>query len=63
MYLSTYLFIDYNKISLLSSKNKTEERGNMFGEVILYSGKKMSGDLFLNSLVAILRRAIFENVS
>jgi len=35
----------------------------MFGEVILCSGKKVSGDLFLYSMIAALGRAIFENVS
>jgi len=44
-------------------RKKQKETGDLFGEVILSSGKKVSGDLFLYSLVAALGRAIFENVS
>jgi len=44
-------------------RKKQKEAGDLFGEVILSSGKKVSGDLFLYSLIAALGRAIFENVS
>jgi len=44
-------------------RKKQKKAGDLFGEVILSSGKKVSGDLFLYSLVAALGRAIFENVS
>ncbi|HAJ32274.1 MAG TPA: hypothetical protein DCK79_02730 [Candidatus Atribacteria bacterium] len=44
-------------------RRKQEKAGDLFGEVILCSGKRVSGDLFLYSLVAALGRAIFENVS
>ncbi len=44
-------------------RKKQKEAGDLFGEVILSSGKKVSGDLFLYSLVAALGRTIFENVS
>ncbi|HBY56946.1 MAG TPA: hypothetical protein DEG96_03670 [Candidatus Atribacteria bacterium] len=44
-------------------RKKQKEAGDLFGEVILSSGKRVSGDLFLYSLVAALGRAIFENVS
>jgi len=44
-------------------RKKQKEAGDLFGEVTLSSGKKVSGDLFLYSLVAALGRAIFENVS
>jgi len=44
-------------------RKKQKETGDLFGEVILSSGKKVSGDLFLYSVIAALGRAIFENVS
>lgn len=44
-------------------RKKQKEAGDLFGEVILSSGKKVSGDLFLYSMIAALGRAIFENVS
>jgi len=53
------------KINELFEKliKKQKEAGDLFGEVILSSGKKVSGDLFLYSMVAALGRVIFENVS
>ena len=44
-------------------RKKQKEAGDLFGEVILSSGKRVSGDLFLYSMVAALGRVIFENVS
>jgi len=44
-------------------RKKQKEVGNLFGEVTLSSGKRVSGDLFLYSMIAALGRAIFENVS
>jgi len=44
-------------------RRKQKEAGNLFGEITLSSGKKVSGDLFLYSMIAALGRAIFENVS
>ncbi len=44
-------------------REKYQEVGELFGEVILSSGKRISGDLFLYSLVAAFVRAIFEKVS
>lgn len=44
-------------------RRKQKKAGNLFGEVILSSGKKVSGDLFLYSMIAALGRVIFENVS
>lgn len=44
-------------------RKKQKEAGDLFGEVILCSGKRVSGDLFLYSMIAALGRAIFENVS
>jgi AcrR family transcriptional regulator len=44
-------------------RKKQKEAGDLFGEVILSSGKRVSGDLFLYSMIAALGRAIFENVS
>ena len=44
-------------------REKQKKAGDLFGEVILSSGKKVSGDLFLYSMVAALGRVIFENVS
>ena len=44
-------------------RRKQEKAGDRFGEVILSSGKRVSGDLFLYSMVAALGRVIFENVS
>jgi len=44
-------------------RKKQKKAGDLFGEVILSSGKKVSGDLFLYSIVAALGRVIFENVS
>jgi tetrahydromethanopterin S-methyltransferase subunit G len=43
--------------------DKQKKAGNLFGEVILSSGKKVSGDIFLYSLIAALGRSIFENIS
>ena len=44
-------------------RKKQKEAGDLFGEVILCSGKRVSGDLFLYSMIAALGRVIFENVS
>ncbi len=44
-------------------RRKQKKAGDLFGEVILSSGKRVSGDLFLYSVVAALGRVIFENVS
>lgn len=44
-------------------RKKQKKAGDLFGEVILSSGKRVSGDIFLYSLVAALGRVIFENVS
>jgi len=44
-------------------RRRQKKAGDLFGEVILSSGKKVSGDLFLYSMVAALGRVIFENVS
>ena len=44
-------------------RKKQKEAGDLFGEVILSSGKKVSGDIFLYSVTAALGRVIFENVS
>ena len=44
-------------------RKKQKKAGDLFGEVTLSSCKRISGDLFLYSLVAALGRAIFENVS
>ncbi len=44
-------------------RRRQKKAGDLFGEVILSSGKKVSGDLFLYSMIAALGRAIFENVS
>ena len=44
-------------------RKKQKETGDLFGEVTLSSGKRVSGDQFLYSLIAALGRAIFENVS
>ena len=44
-------------------RKKQKEAGDLFGEVTLSSGKKVSGDLFLFSMIAALGRIIFENVS
>ncbi|MBU4228363.1 TetR/AcrR family transcriptional regulator [bacterium] len=44
-------------------RRKQEKAGELFGEVILCSGKRVSGDLFLYSMIAALGRVIFENVS
>ena len=42
---------------------KQKKAGDLFGEVILSSGKRVSGDIFLYSMTAALGRVIFENVS
>jgi len=42
---------------------RQKEAGDLFGEVILSSGAKVSGDIFLFSLIAALGRAIVEEVS
>jgi len=44
-------------------RRKQKKAGDLFGEVILSSGKRVSGDLFLYSMIAALGRVIFENVS
>lgn len=44
-------------------RKKQKKAGDLFGEVILSSGKKISGDIFLYSITAALGRVIFENVS
>lgn len=44
-------------------RKKQKEAGDLFGEVILSSGKRVSGDIFLYSMVAALGRSIFEEVS
>jgi AcrR family transcriptional regulator len=44
-------------------RKKQKKAGDLFGEVILSSGKRISGDLFLYSMIAALGRVIFENVS
>ena len=44
-------------------RKKQKDAGDLFGEVILCTGKRVSGDLFLYSMIAALGRAIFENVS
>jgi len=44
-------------------RKKQKDAGDLFGEVILCSGKRVSGDLFLYSMIAGLGRVIFENVS
>ncbi|MEA1940279.1 MAG: TetR/AcrR family transcriptional regulator [Candidatus Caldatribacteriota bacterium] len=44
-------------------RKRQKKAGDLFGEVILSSGKKVKGDIFLYSMVAALGRAIFENVS
>jgi AcrR family transcriptional regulator len=44
-------------------RKKQKEAGDLFGEVILSSGKRVSGDIFLYSMTAALGRVIFENVS
>jgi AcrR family transcriptional regulator len=44
-------------------RKKQKEAGDLFGEVILCSGKRVSGDIFLYSMIAALGRVIFENVS
>ncbi|GAG92681.1 unnamed protein product [marine sediment metagenome] len=44
-------------------RKKQKKAGDLFGEVVLSSGKRVSGDLFLYSMVAALGRVIFENVS
>lgn len=44
-------------------RKKQKKVGDLFGEVILSSGKRVSGDLFLYSMVAALGRVIFENVA
>jgi len=53
------------KINELFEKIRKNQKkvGDLFGEVTLSCGKRVSGDLFLYSLVAALGRAIFENVS
>jgi len=42
---------------------KQKEAGDLFGEVILSSDAKISGDIFLFSLIAALGRAIVEEAS
>ncbi len=44
-------------------RKKQKKAGDLFGEVILSSGKRVSGDLFLYSMIAALGRSIFEEVS
>ena len=53
------------KINIFFEKLLERQRraGILFGDVILSSEKKVSGNIFLYSMVAALGRAIFENVS
>ena len=53
------------KINELFEKLRKNQKkaGDLFGEVILCSGKRVSGDIFLYSMIAALGRVIFENVS
>jgi len=53
------------KINILFEKlrRKQKKAGDLFGKVILSSGKRVSGDVFLYSLIAALGRSIFENIS
>ncbi len=44
-------------------RDRQKEAGDLFGEVTLSSGAKVSGDIFLFSLIAALGRAIVEEVS
>ena len=44
-------------------RDRQKEAGDLFGEVTLSSGAKVSGDIFLFSLIAPLGRAIVEEVS
>ncbi|GAB4114203.1 MAG: hypothetical protein Kow00103_07510 [Candidatus Caldatribacteriota bacterium] len=54
-----------NKINELFQKlkNKQKKTGKLLGEIKLVSGGKISGELFLFSLIASLGRVIFENTS
>ncbi len=53
------------KINLFFEKllERQKKAGILFGDVILSSEKKVSGNIFLYSMIAALGRAIFENVS
>ena len=53
------------KMNILFEKllERQKKADILFGDVILSSGKKVSGNIFLYSMVAALGRAIFENVS
>ena len=53
------------KINELFEKLREKQRkaGNLFGEVVLSSGKRVSGDTFLFSVFASLGRSIFEEIS
>ncbi len=53
------------KINELYQKlqKKQKKAGKLFGEITLTSGKKISGEVFLFSLIAALGRTIFENAS
>ncbi|MEA1939167.1 MAG: TetR/AcrR family transcriptional regulator [Candidatus Caldatribacteriota bacterium] len=53
------------KINIFFEKllERQKRAGILFGDVILSSGKKASGNIFLYSIIAALGRVIFENVS
>ncbi|MHC2994669.1 MAG: TetR/AcrR family transcriptional regulator [Candidatus Atribacteria bacterium] len=53
------------KINELCEKlrEKQKKAGNLFGEVILSTGEKVPGDIFLFSMFASLGRSIFEELS
>ena len=53
------------KMNILFEKllERQKKADILFGDVILSSGKKVSGNIFLYSMIAALGRAIFENVS
>ncbi|TFG90123.1 MAG: TetR/AcrR family transcriptional regulator [Candidatus Atribacteria bacterium] len=53
------------KINALFEKLRKRQgkTGNLFGEVLLSSGKKVSGDTFLFSIFASIGRSIFEEIS
>jgi AcrR family transcriptional regulator len=53
------------KINLFFEKllEKQKKAGILFGDVILSSGKKVSGNIFLYSMIAALGRVTFEAVS
>lgn len=53
------------KINTLFEKlrKRQSKTGNLFGEVLLSNGKKVSGDTFLFSIFASIGRSIFEEIS